>query len=814
MRFDWLISRETSFLITALAIIGSVIASPLSTQGVTLPNTVINFASIPKATFGDPDITLNITQNVGVTTVTSNSPTICSIVAPNKVHIITAGSCRLLASNPGIAGYKPARNVSKSFTISKASNNLTVSDFPWISIKNPTADIFVNQNGGNTTLTSTTPKICSILNNKVTAIKVGTCSIKASNPGTANYLAAKSFTRTVKIAQTSNVQPPNPVGPWTIRQLSFDDTNSFEDTSAETDWVAKGWYHAGLGYRSVQVEAKSTTTISYLVTDSLGRPTPNKLVNFSVGKRYGGSNAKVQVGLITSDGADKTPKDQIQVTGTTNAQGIVSWSVIGLDNVARSGLYTQVAAWVTDLTVDTIDITNLEYSIPTGNNNGGGPTPDPNPAAPTGPIDSLFYQPCTGVDLHGQIANIDTDPTDPSVTTLAITRGRTDAPSGIWDYSVLATLASGNFTSATSRLVTVQVYSPSAGKNVLLRLQNGRVNYNKFIQAQAITTKANQWETLTFDFNHLAAGSQTLDPATTYSSLALLVDAGNASTGQKYYFKNFLFPGALISSKALSTSSTNPVFSTNPVATGDYLWSEEFNGPAGSRPNSATWKYGLDWNNFIVGTQPDLVSEDGNGNLSLGMQKCSGGSWDGAIIQTWQKTSFLYGKIEARVKIASDAGWFSAFYMFGDDVQHWPKCGEFDIEESGPWTDFGSSGTIHGNYPDSSGDWNGGGGFSKNVPLTRTQLSSAYHTYGLLWTPTSIAFTIDGVTYSSFTKAQVLDMGGTWPFDQPEFMVFSLYPYTASLPASAPVGTVLNGQVLVDWIHYSQYQGFGSVIVH
>lgn len=807
-------NRLKSFSLATLAITTSVLGFAMDSTAVTLPSTTISFLSIPKATYGDADISITVNQNVGFTTVSSNTPEICSMASPRKVHILNAGLCKLVASNLGITGYKPARDVSKSFTVSKAPNAITISDFPWISLKNSTADLFTTQNGGVTFLSSNTPKVCTISNSKVTALKVGTCTIKGTNGGTLNYSSAKPVTRSVKIALTSNVQPPTPIGPWTIRQVSFDDSNSFEDTAAESDWVANGWYHSGLRYRSVQVEALSTTAISYLVTDSLGRPTPNKLVNFSVGKRYGGSNAKVQVGAFTTNGSDKTPQDQIQVTGTTNSSGIVTWSVTGLDTTAHSGLYTQVAAWITDLTKDTIDITNLEYSITSGGTQGGGTTPDPTLTAPSGAIDSLFYQPCTGVALHGQIANIDVDPTDPSTTALAITRGRTDQPSDIWDYSVLASLPKGSFTSTVNRLATIQVYSPKAGVPILLRLQNGRSSYNKFIQAQALTTKANQWETLTFDFNHLAAGSQTLDANALYSTLALLVDAGNASIGQKYFFKNFLFPGARIDNSSLTNSSTNPSLSSNPTAVGDYLWAEEFNGAAGSRPNSATWKYGLDWNNFIVGTQPDLVSEDGNGNLSLGMEKCSGGNWDGAIIHTWQKTAFLYGKIEARIKIASDAGWFSAFYMFGEDVQHWPICGEFDIEEAGPWTDFGSSATIHGNYPDSTNDWNGGGGLSKTVPYSRAQLSSDYHTYGLLWTPDSIAFTIDDVPYSSYTKAQVLDQGGTWPFDQPEFMVFSLYPYSLNLPANTPEGTVLKGQVLVDWIHYSQYQGYGQLIKH
>jgi len=804
--------RKLTLILSAILALGSV----QSGSAVTLPTTVITFTPLTKVTYGDPDIALNISENAGVTTTSISTPAVCELKTQRLVKILSAGICKVTASNPGTANYKPARSITRSFTVAKAPNVITISDFDWLSMANPDATISTTQASGITFLTSSSSKICSVDGNKVHAIKVGKCSIRATNSGDPNYLAARSVIKSVTIALTSTVQPPAvQVGPWTIRQQNFDDTNSNNDAGAANSWVANGWYHSGLSFRIAQVPVLSTTTMRYKVTDSKGNPVANKLVNLSVGKRYGGSNAKVSVGNQSTSGSDKSPLDQLTVTGTTDSSGIVSFAITGLDTTARSGLYTQIAAWVTDLAVDTIDITNLEYSLSAGNtggggNNGGG-TIDNTLYTPSGPIDSLFYQPCSGITLFGQIANIDVDPINGKDTVLAVTRGRSDSPSGIWDYSVLTTLPSGNFTSTNSRTVTVQVYSPAANIPILLRLQNERVNYTKFVQAKAVTTKTNQWETLTFDFSNLAPGSQTFDAQTNYTTLALVVNAGFSSTGQKYYFKNFLFPGAQVRKSSITTTSTSPTLSANPTLGGSYLWSEDFNGVAGSRPNSDSWKYALDWNNFIQGTAPDLVQEDGNGNLAIGMQKCADGSWNGGIIHTLGKTAFLYGKVEARIKIASDPGWFSAFYMFGEDVAHWPTCGEFDIQESGPWTDFGSSATIHGNYAGTKTDWNGGGGFSANAPLNRAQLASDFHVYGLQWTPSTIDFLLDGTVYKSFTKAQVIKDGGTWPFDVPEFIVFSVYPYSASLP-NVSAGTVLRGQVLVDWIHYSSYQGYGQVI--
>jgi beta-glucanase (GH16 family) len=352
------------------------LSANVQAESATIPTATIAFSALPKVIFGDPDLPLQLTQNAGITTATSTTPTICSVVDNSYARILSAGVCRITASNPGTSIYKPAKDVTKSFTVSKAPNVVTISDFDWLSMANPTVDITTTETAGVTVLTSTTTRYCTISGNKVTAIKVGTCTIKASNPTSTNYLAAKAVTKSVVIGLTSSILPPslNYVAPWTIRQTTFNDSNSFNRVDDANAWVANNWYHSGLRAQIAQVAVLSTTKVSYLVTDSLGRPTPNKTINLSVGKRHGGSSASVKVGTLTSNGVDKTPLDQILVTGTTDSKGVVSFDITGLDTVAKAGRYTQLAAWITDLAIDTIDITNLEYSLPAGGSTGGGST--------------------------------------------------------------------------------------------------------------------------------------------------------------------------------------------------------------------------------------------------------------------------------------------------------------------------------------------------------------------------------------------------------------------------------------------------------
>ena len=559
----------------------SLIGSGVSAEALTLPTTVINFPTPTKATFGDADKEIFLTQNAGVTNLASLTPNTCSLSGARRLKILAAGTCKLVATNAGASGFKPARAVSRSFIISKALNLISVTNFVSLSVANPEEELATTELGGTTLLASLTKSVCVVQGRKVFAIKVGKCTIKASNSGNSNYLAAKTISKTYQIPATSINPPPVPfAAPWTIRLLNFDDSNSVLDSQSADSWVSSGWFKPGLSFRIAKLEVLSTIGLRYQVTDHLGRATPNKLVQLSVGKRYAGSNARVRVNNQTTSGVDVSPADQLLVTGITDANGQVTFDVTGLDTTAASGLFVQVAAWITGLEKDVIDITNLEYSLNAGWNNS-----DPILTNPNAPIDSLFYQACTGVTLYGQIANIDVDPVDKTGTVLAVSRGRSDAPSGIWDYSVLASLPKGSFVSTGSRLVTVDLFSPAAGINVLLRFQNGRSSYTKYIQALATTTKVNQWESLTFNFNNLSAGSQNLDLSVSYSSLALLVEPGKNSTGIKIYLKNFRIPGALIPSNSLSASSTQPVLSEKAGPSNGYLWREEFNGSAKSRPH-------------------------------------------------------------------------------------------------------------------------------------------------------------------------------------------------------------------------------------
>ena len=118
------------------------------------------------------------------------------------------------------------------------------------------------------------------------------------------------------------------------------------------------------------------------------------------------------------------------------------------------------------------------------------------------------------------------------------------------------------------------------------------------------------------------------------------------------------------------------------------------------------------------------------------------------------KFSFLYGYVEARLKIVSKSGFFGAFWML-PDKKNYNYEWEIDIlEQLG--NDHRTMFQTYNYYPglplDSSrnASWtpNKGGGNNGNAPVI--DYSTAYHTFGVDWQPNHLTFYIDGIASGTF----------------------------------------------------------------
>ena len=118
------------------------------------------------------------------------------------------------------------------------------------------------------------------------------------------------------------------------------------------------------------------------------------------------------------------------------------------------------------------------------------------------------------------------------------------------------------------------------------------------------------------------------------------------------------------------------------------------------------------------------------------------------------KFSFLYGYVEARLKIVSRSGFFGAFWML-PDKKNYNYEWEIDIlEQLG--NDHRTMFQTYNYYPglplDSSrnASWtpNKGGGNNGNAPVI--DYCTAYHTVGVDWQANHVTFYIDGIASGTF----------------------------------------------------------------
>jgi beta-glucanase (GH16 family) len=219
----------------------------------------------------------------------------------------------------------------------------------------------------------------------------------------------------------------------------------------------------------------------------------------------------------------------------------------------------------------------------------------------------------------------------------------------------------------------------------------------------------------------------------------------------------------------------------------ELAWSDEFDGPAGTLPDSATWGYDLG-DGSAVGLQgwgnqerqsytdsPANVALDGNGNLLITVRQADGSEvcWYGpceytsARLLTKDRFEVQYGRLEARIRVPGDFGLWPAFWLLGTNIATtpWPACGEIDVMEFVGRLPNEITGTIHG--PGYSGSSN----FGATVDLGKP-VGDDFHVFAIDWSPGRIAWYLDGVKYHEATPADVAP--NAWPFDQPFFMLLNV----------------------------------------
>nr|MCU0447222.1 glycoside hydrolase family 16 protein [Microscillaceae bacterium] len=207
----------------------------------------------------------------------------------------------------------------------------------------------------------------------------------------------------------------------------------------------------------------------------------------------------------------------------------------------------------------------------------------------------------------------------------------------------------------------------------------------------------------------------------------------------------------------------------------ELVWSDEFDGAAGTAPDPTKWTYDLGngvngWGNgeFQVYTNnSNNVSLDGNGNLVITAIRTPGPNYTSARVKTQGLFAQKYGRFEARIKTPTGPGIWPAFWMLGENITTtpWPQCGEIDIMEQRGQESFITHGSVHGP------GYSGGNAITKIYGLTNGRFDAGYFIYAVEWGEDYIDFFVNDFLYKRVTPA---DVTGEWVFNQPFFMILNI----------------------------------------
>lgn len=146
----------------------------------------------------------------------------------------------------------------------------------------------------------------------------------------------------------------------------------------------------------------------------------------------------------------------------------------------------------------------------------------------------------TVTDFSGTTSSLSSDPLNASNVVLKTDKTSTGQP---WQGTTLSTtagLATAIPFAQGATTITAVVYSPDSGITVRLKAEDAS-NAQIFVETDMLTTKANAWDTLIFDFSNPA--STALNFANTYNLLSIFYDFNNNPTTTKTYYVDDIYFG-------------------------------------------------------------------------------------------------------------------------------------------------------------------------------------------------------------------------------------------------------------------------------
>jgi beta-glucanase (GH16 family) len=216
----------------------------------------------------------------------------------------------------------------------------------------------------------------------------------------------------------------------------------------------------------------------------------------------------------------------------------------------------------------------------------------------------------------------------------------------------------------------------------------------------------------------------------------------------------------------------------------ELVWSDEFDG---SSLDASNWSpqigtgtaYGLPagWGNnelqYYTNSADNIQVSDGTLKIIARQQNFGGRNYTSARLRTLNKQEFLYGRVEARMKLPSTQGIWPAFWMLPTNSPYgiWASSGEIDVMESVNIADR-IYGTLHfGNqWPNNQ---SAGPRYSDG-----TDFSNDFYTYRVDWEPDSFTWYINDVPFGTINNASWFSAAAPGnsraPFDTPYHLLMNV----------------------------------------
>ncbi|MFF3982138.1 glycoside hydrolase family 16 protein [Streptomyces sp. NPDC001828] len=287
---------------------------------------------------------------------------------------------------------------------------------------------------------------------------------------------------------------------------------------------------------------------------------------------------------------------------------------------------------------------------------------------------------------------------------------------------------------------------------------------------------------------------------------------------------------------ALPASASAPP----PPAGWTTVFSDDFNGPAGSGVDTANWQYTTGTSypggpaNFGTGEVETMtsstsnVSLDGAGNLRITPQRDGAGHWTSGRVETkrsdFQPPAGGKLRIEARLQMpdvtgAAAKGYWPAFWALGAPFRgnwwNWPGIGELDIMENVQGLNNNWS-TMHcGTSP--GGPCNETTGIGGQKACDGATCQGGFHTYAIEWDRSGateqMRFYLDGVNFHTVSQNQVDATTWTNATNHGYFVILNVAMgggFPDAFGGGPDAGTQPGHPLVVDYVTVRQTAGSGT----